>query len=267
MCNRIACGFGYVRSTHEYKVVRIHYLDEYYDEGNVEVCTLGSGCGWRAIGNTTYEVATMCGGTGTYASDAIYWTSYNFVVSFDLANEEFPLQSVPPPMENRRYDDVMYELVTLGGHLCLYVDDDLHVEIWALMKSKDSKETWRKEFDINYEAVEAADIGTDRRKLQPILLAKNREIICLYADSVLYCYDTKTNFLKMISDDTSADYFEAVAAIAHVNTLVSLEAIGENSKRYTVRPRRARTPWDDVIDELDRVALGEEIDITRFRLR
>ncbi|KAI3955790.1 hypothetical protein MKW98_006150 [Papaver atlanticum] len=105
---------------------------------------------------------------------------------------------------------------------------------------------------------------------QPILLTKNGEIVFLYARSVLYCYDPKTAFLKMISDDPSdpsEDYFETVEVIAHVNTFASLEAIGENSKRYTVRPRRVRTPWNDVIDELDRIALGEEVDTTHYRLR
>lgn len=79
---------------------------------------------------------------------------------------------------------------------------------------------------------------------------------------MLYSYDTKTTLLKKISNKASTDHFEAVEPIAHVNTFVSLEAMGENSKRYTVR-----SPWDDVIDGLDRVAVAEEIDTTRCRLR
>ncbi|KAI3955806.1 hypothetical protein MKW98_006166 [Papaver atlanticum] len=262
MCNRIACGFGFVRSTNEYKVVRIHYLDEYCEEGNVEVYTLGSGCGWRAIGNTSYEVASMTGGVGIYANDAIYWTSYNFVVAFDLADEEFRLPPAPPCLQNCRHDDIG-KFVALGRHLCLYMDDEFRMEIWSLIKSSDSKETWCKEFDINYEVI----VGTHKRMLQPILLTRHGEIILLYAESVLYCYDPKTTFLKMISNEASNDNFQAVKAIAHVNTFASLEAMGENSKRYTVRPRRVGSPLDDVIDELDRVSPCEEIDTTTFRFR
>ncbi|XP_026389034.1 F-box protein At3g07870-like [Papaver somniferum] len=261
MYGKTACGFGYVRSTNEYKVVRIHYLD--YKEGNVEVYTLGSGCGWRAIGKVSHRLDMFKAGTGTYANDAIYWTAYNKVVAFDLAKEEFRLLRVPLCLQNRQNSD-RCGLVALGGHLCLYMDK-LRFEIWSVMKSSDSRETWRMELDIDYEAVV---MGSRKRNFKPILLTKKGEIIFLYAESVLYCYDTKTTFLKMISDEASADYFEAVEVIAHVNTFASLEVMGENSKRYTVHPSRVRSPRDDdVIDELDRVALSEVCDTTRFKLR
>ncbi|KAI3945746.1 hypothetical protein MKW98_023020 [Papaver atlanticum] len=71
----------------------------------------------------------------------------------------------------------------------------------------------------------------------------------------------------MISNKASTDYILDVEAIANVNTFASLEAMGENSKRYTTaRPRRV-TPWDDVTDELDQVSAGEEIDTAGFRFR
>ncbi|KAI3906543.1 hypothetical protein MKW98_009451 [Papaver atlanticum] len=127
-------------------------------------------------------------------------------------------------------------------------------------------ETWCMEFDIDYKAIVGTLKGRFQPILRPILLTKNGEIILLYGKSVLYCYERKTTILKMISNEASTDCFEAVEVIAHINTFASLEAIGENSKRYIVRPRWARTPWYDVIDEFDRVAPDEEIDMTRFRL-
>ncbi|XP_026430605.1 F-box protein CPR1-like [Papaver somniferum] len=255
MYGRLAYGIGYVSSTNEYKVVRIHYLDDAYVEGNVEVYTLGSGYGWRAIGRISYGLSTLNG--GTYANDAIYWIFYNEVVVCDLAKEEFRLLSSVPPCLQNRQDEDRCGLVVLGRHVCFYMDNKSRMEIWSLTKNNDS---WFLEFDIDYK-------DSRQRRFQPILLTKKREIIFLYARSALYCYDTKTTVLKIISNEASTDYFEDVEAIAHVNTFVSLEAMGENSKRYTVRPRWVRTPWDDVIDELDRVALGEEVDTTRFRLR
>lgn len=131
------------------------------------------------------------------------------------------------------------------------------MEIWSLTRSSSLKGTWRMEFDIDYEAV----VGSRKMEFRPILLTENGEIIFLY-DEWLYSYDTKTTFLKMISNEAPTDYFEDVDAIAHINTSASLEAMGENSKRYTVR-----NPLDDVIDDFNRVALGEGIDTTRFRLR
>ncbi|KAI3955793.1 hypothetical protein MKW98_006153 [Papaver atlanticum] len=179
------------------------------------------------------------------------------VVAFDLANEEFRLVSAPPCME-KLWNEHDCRLVALGRQLCLYMGDELRVEIWSLMKGGGSKETWCLEFDIDYEAV----VGSGLRKLQPVLLRKAGEIVFLFAESVLYCYDPKTTILKMISNEASTEDFKAVEVIAHLNTFASLEAMGENSKRYTVC-----TPLDDVIDELDRVALSQEIDTTRFRLR
>ncbi|XP_026430947.1 F-box/kelch-repeat protein At3g06240-like [Papaver somniferum] len=256
MHSNTASGFGYVRSTNEYKVVRIHYLE--YKEGNVEVYALGSGCGWRGIGKISYRLNTMRKGTGMYANDAIYWTAYNKVVAFDLAKEEFRLLSVTPCMQNRQRGD-MCGLAALGRHLCLHMDK-LRLEIWFF---SDLEETWRMEY-IDYEAVV---MGSRKRNFQPILFTKNGEIIFLYAESMLYCYDMRSTSLRMISNEASTDYFRHIEVIAHVNTLASLEALGENSKRYKARPHRVRTPWDDVIDELDLVALDEEIDTTRFRLR
>ncbi|XP_026431211.1 F-box protein At3g07870-like [Papaver somniferum] len=267
MVNQTACGFGYVSSTNEYKVVRIHYVD--YEEGIVEVYTLGSGFGWRAIGEIPYRLDMSWDGKGICVKDAIYWTTYNKVVKFDLAKEEFRLLPAPPCMQNLQNEDKC-GLVALGRQLCYYMDK-LRIEIWSLMESNDSKETWRMECDFDYEPV----VGSRESHFLPILLAKNGQIIFLYDESVLYCYDKTTTVLKMISNEASADYLECVEAVAHVNTLVSLEAMGENSKRYTVHPCGVGTPWDHVIDELDRVALGEvdrvalseEIDTTRFRFR
>ncbi|KAI3978140.1 hypothetical protein MKX01_012971, partial [Papaver californicum] len=216
------------------------------------------GYGWRAIGKVSYRLlGKSSAGKGTYANDAIYWISYNNVVAFDLADEEFRLLSAPPCMQNRKPGD-RYALVAQGRHLCLYMDKKLHMEIWSMKRSSESKEIWCMEYKIDYKAV----LRSSQSSFWPILLRRNGEIVLLYARSVLYCYDMKTKIFKVISKKASTDHFEAVEPIAHVNTFASLEAMGENSKIYAVR-----TPRDDVIDKLDRVALGEEIDTTRFRLR
>ncbi|XP_026384843.1 uncharacterized protein LOC113280438 [Papaver somniferum] len=200
---------------------------------------------------------------GTYVNGVIYWISSKNVVAFDLADEEFRLLTAPSCMQDIQQKH-RYGLVALGRHLCLYMDKS-RLEIWSLMRSSNSKETWCMEFNIDYESV-VGSFSRDRF-FQPVLLTKGGEIIFLYDKSVLYWYDTRTTLLRMISDEAATNYFRNVEVIAHTSTFASLEAMGENSKRYTLRPRRVRTPWDAGIDELDRVALGEEIDTTRFRLR
>ncbi|XP_026432271.1 uncharacterized protein LOC113329630 [Papaver somniferum] len=260
MFSSVACGFGYVRSTNEYKVVRIHYID--YDEGEVEVYTLGSGCGWRAIGSVPYRLDSWSNETGTYANDNIFWILDKEVLAFDLVDEEFWLPSPAPPcLTNGLKVEDKCGLVALGRHLCLYMDK-LRMEIWLLTESSDAEETWGMAFDIDYEAV----VGSRKEKLEPILLTKKGEIIFLYDESVLYSYDTRTTCLKMISDNPIRDdYFEDVEAIAHLNTFASLEGMGEISKRHDVHPSQGRTPCDDAINELDRFALGDDTDTTPFR--
>ncbi|XP_026404669.1 F-box protein At3g07870-like isoform X2 [Papaver somniferum] len=234
----ISCGFGYVRSTNEFKVVRIYYPSINH-EGNVEVYTLGSGCGWRSKGKISFMLNTI--GGGSYSNGDIYWHTFNKIVAFNLANEEFRLLPVPLCMLGRKYGD-RCGLIELEGNLCLYTDK-LRMEIWSFKKSSHLKESWCMDFDIDYEGV----VGSRQWRFEPILLTKNEEIIFKYDNFVLYSYDTKMAILKRISDDdkASTDYFSAAKLIAHINIFISLRDIGEKSKRHMV----GSSCEDDVIDQ------------------
>ncbi|XP_026453602.1 F-box protein At3g07870-like [Papaver somniferum] len=88
--SQVVRGFGYVRTTNEYKVVRIYYRDEDEDEdymGRVQVYTLGSGCGWRNKQTSCPRLNDRM--VGTCANGAIHWNSNGSIHAFDLANEEF----------------------------------------------------------------------------------------------------------------------------------------------------------------------------------
>ncbi|XP_026459890.1 F-box protein At3g07870-like [Papaver somniferum] len=58
----VVSGFGYHPKTNKYKVIRISYPDRIYSNTTdakgfvVEVYTLGSGIGWRSIGEITYQL-------------------------------------------------------------------------------------------------------------------------------------------------------------------------------------------------------------------
>ncbi|MCL7040154.1 hypothetical protein MKW94_017021 [Papaver nudicaule] len=227
----LARGFGYVRSTNEYKVVRI-FFDGFLVTGQVQVYTLGSGCGWRNKKNIRFP----WGGydmPGIFANEVIYWLEphsdiYAFepqsdIYAFDLVTEEFWIVPNPPRLTNAVSTDTInnhFGLVVLGGNLCFYYQNLMapHMEIWSLKSDK----IWIKDFSIEYEM-------NNHITYWPILLTENGEVIFSWLDTKLYCYNSRTGSWKLLVDDVSVD---GMVAIPHVNTFVSLEAIGQKpSKR------------------------------------
>ncbi|XP_026416177.1 F-box protein At3g07870-like [Papaver somniferum] len=230
----VSSGFGCVRSTNEYKIVRIHFPCTVY-EGHVEVYTLGSGRGWRFKGVTAIRLMKP-NGAGIFANGSLYWTGDNNIVAFDLASEDFRLIPYPPCMINCVRNIDIYGLVALGGNLCFYLEK-VRLQIWSLKKrsneNSDIEDIWCLDFDIGFEGVA---VDREWTWFTPVLLTEAREVILIYNDSALYSYDSKTTTLKMISDDdeVSKEYFANVKAISHVHSFASLEAMGEKSKRYSV---------------------------------
>lgn len=228
----ISCVFGYARSTNEYKIVRIYYRRS-TRKGHVEVHTLGSGHGWREKGTIPNGFNTPPGAS-IFANGAIYWEGKENIVAFGLADEEFQLLPFPPCMSNCRRNYDKHGLVALGGKLSFYLEKS-RMGIWSLKKrcseNSDTEEIWCLDFDIGFEGVDR-----NRTWFRPILTTENEEVIFTYNDEALYCYDSKTTTLKMISDEdeVSTEYFANVEAIPHINTLASLEAMGEKSKKYLV---------------------------------
>ncbi|KAI3959344.1 hypothetical protein MKW98_018934, partial [Papaver atlanticum] len=102
-----------------------------------------------------------------------------------------------------------------------------HMKIWSFKKKGSNREeSWCMEFDIQYEDV----IGGSRDdSLVPLLLTKNNEIIFLFDFSMLYCYDSRTTTLKMLSNDDAWKDYQAMIAIPYMQTFASLRAIGEVS--------------------------------------
>ncbi|XP_026429017.1 F-box protein At5g49610-like [Papaver somniferum] len=91
-------GFGYVSSTGEYKVLGLHH--EFNKQGRDEsefaevyVYTLGSGKGWRNLGNFISQLSFLhiSDGPGIFANEALYWLDceLEYILTLDLAEEKF----------------------------------------------------------------------------------------------------------------------------------------------------------------------------------
>ncbi|OVA09222.1 F-box domain [Macleaya cordata] len=113
---RMVSGFGYNLSTNEYKVVRIYYYSS--NVGLVQVYTLGSGSGWRNLGEITYSfLDTFPHTPGVFVNGALHWQEeIGKIVAFDLADEKFRVVPLPPFLFPHKYQ-TSSELKVLGGCL------------------------------------------------------------------------------------------------------------------------------------------------------
>ncbi|OVA09341.1 hypothetical protein BVC80_7541g2 [Macleaya cordata] len=237
----IVCGFGYLPSTNEYKVVRIYYCsNEESFVGRVQVYTLGSCTGWRDKGEITYSLICYRPCPAVLANGALHWLDdEGKIVAFDLADEEFLLLPSPPCFLLHNEDDYPFQLQVLGGQLCVvHCKNKVSVDVWSLKKKKKKEKngnynikgqkeyqfwSWINEFDID------SDLGA--RYPMPFSLTKHGEVL-FYSHATLSRYDLKTATSKKLVDIKK--YLPACfsfQAIPHSNSFVSLKALGEEDTK------------------------------------
>ncbi|KAI3893408.1 hypothetical protein MKX03_008996 [Papaver bracteatum] len=241
----MVCGFGYHPSTNKYKIVEICYIQN-QPLGHVKVYTLGSGGGWRDLGETAYSLRPSQGISsnrspfGTLANGALHWLNdEDKIVSFDLDTENLYLLPSPfsdPALSRQNCS----KLKVLGGCLC-FVYAIERLDIWFLRKKgvsvsfgvneQDDFDTlnWIKEFSIPF-----------RRGVELCALNNDGEILLVgYAVgyAVLISYNPQTGSMVKLTGNEFRNVFRNVTP--HVNTFVSLKALGEKCrfrKRYDVNP-------------------------------
>ncbi|OVA10982.1 F-box domain [Macleaya cordata] len=240
----IVCGFGYIPSTNEYKVVRIYYCrgKESY-VGRVQVYTLGNGTGWRDKGEITYSLISYRPFPAILANGALHWLDdEGKIVAFDLADEEFLLLPSPPCFLLQKEDEYPFQLQVLGGWLCVvHCKNKVSVDVWLLKKKKKKKETngnynikgkkeyqfwsWIKEFDI--------DSDFKARYPMPLSLTKHGEVLFYsHAAFSLSRYDLKTaTSEKLVDVKKYVPACFSFQAIPHSNSFVSLKALGEEDTK------------------------------------
>ncbi|KAI3993385.1 hypothetical protein MKX01_010128 [Papaver californicum] len=235
----VLSGFGYYQATNEYKVVRIYYkfLDQ-ASTAHVEVYTLGSGHGWRNIGEVACQFSSS---PGILANGALHWLDCkrHTIMAMDLVDEEFNLLPSPPCFNNSgKYSS--HRLHEVGGHLCvIHKEPGDRVDIWLLKDTGmnklcdssmnrhdgyDSSLSWCMEFSIAWQGLNKCE------DYEPFALLKNNNVLLWYNRPILSCYDSEAKTFKKLMDDEAADDLKYIQAIPHKNTIVSLKAIGEKSK-------------------------------------
>ncbi|XP_026451111.1 F-box protein At3g07870-like [Papaver somniferum] len=236
----VVSGFGYARSTDEYKVIRIYYPNYFWQSpcvGRVEVYTIGSGYGWRNKGETSY---CFCNSPGVLVDGNLHWLDYKQwkVVAFDLVTEEFRVLPSPPcffwltvvtkvinlihsPNPFRFLED-NFQLHVLGGFLCvIYNNNGDRLDIWVL--KTDEKEhkfewVWKKEFSV--ECLEKD------HTYEPFSITRNNKLLLWYDKYILLCYHPKIAAFSKLSDyehvNEDVKYYQA---IPHMKTSVSVLAL------------------------------------------
>ncbi|XP_026419059.1 uncharacterized protein LOC113314954 [Papaver somniferum] len=214
---QVMCGFGYIPSTNVYKVVRMYELSDKHVQ--VEVYTLGSGQGWRDIGQLEHAVRCYLL-PGVFANGAVHWlNTEQTIFSFDLADEkfsQFPSPTFLPRPGNR------LSLGLLGDNLCatygnsdrfssynpFHRNHDRSFDIWLLKKNKDDHGmSWIKQFNL---------VG-----YEPFAFTKSGGLLCYGSDRKnIYHYNPKDASSKMV---IKCGYLN-LEAVLHKNTFVGLRS-------------------------------------------
>ncbi|OVA16360.1 F-box domain [Macleaya cordata] len=231
----IMSGFGYHCSTNEYKVVRIYYLSG-EPFGRVQVYTLGGGSGWRHKENISFSLLLHHDSPAVLANGALHWLDdEGKIVAFDLADEEFRLLPSPPCLLLYNEHKYWFQLRVLGGRLCVvHQNQGKSSDIWSLKKKKkngncDIKEpeyqfwSWSKEFSIKLKGM---FVRENEPFSQLFALTKNCEVL-FYNHTILSRYDLKTATLEKLLNMDKCFFLYFFEAIPHMNSFVSLKALGE----------------------------------------
>ncbi|XP_026439321.1 F-box protein At3g07870-like [Papaver somniferum] len=239
----VVSGFGYHPLIDKYKVIRIHYPRSHDSQGvpitlgSVEVYTLGSGTGWRSIGEVTYDFSR----SGVLANGSLYWLDYKQkrIVAFDLADEEFRLLPTLPPCFNGN-KKATYHVKVLGGDLCLVHSEPYEpIDIWSF-KNKEIKTDVHGDKEERYQSwswslefrIPCSLLHTKHYLYEPFALTKKHQVLLWIHDSAIYCYDKKTESLNEVvgEDQNRMGLFQG---IPHMNSLISMKALGEKFKSRT----------------------------------
>lgn len=193
-------GFGYLRSSNEYKVVR---LDRRPNFEGVEVYTLGNGNGWRNVAGEygiDLSVFSFVNDYGVFANETLHWITLDGkIVAFNLADENFCELPPLPCLSLADNVDLNFEIGILGGILwCSILDECTRkTDIWLLRKNGNQNMeeqddyrslTWCQEFGL---------VG-----MKPLALAKSGAVLC-YSPTDLYSYDINPFRFRMFLNFSS----------------------------------------------------------------
>lgn len=198
----------------------------------------------RTICETSY-LLFMSSPLGIFVNGALHWIDdqNKKIVAFNLADEEFRLIRPPPCYEATDY--CFNILQALRGNLCIcHQRNEEHLlDIWTL-KQNATEASWSRDFSIAYDS--AKEMNRDEFPVIPLLITKKNEFIFVHQGSKLYCYDPKSTTVINLWDEekwksmglmTFPELWDddkwdltGLTAFPHMNSFVSLKALGERSE-------------------------------------
>ncbi|KAI3935737.1 hypothetical protein MKX01_032921, partial [Papaver californicum] len=223
----VAHGFRYHPLAKEYKVVRIWYgstgsRSGCVSGGEVEVYTLGSGRGWRNLGNIGYYVVPSDENGNNCVNGSLHWLKYGTgeIVAFDLADEEFHFVHTPPSLSSNTPSVISSRVFVMRGRLCLAYEYAKGTDLWMLKKNDENNagyyksRSWVKESHIRFPYV--------NRVFKIFGLSQGGDVVLRHIHGFLSQYHCTKRY--PIERNSKAFYFRI---ILHVNSFVSLKALGE----------------------------------------
>ncbi|XP_042509364.1 F-box protein CPR1-like [Macadamia integrifolia] len=233
----VAHGLGYDPTTDDYKLIRIvQFVDDdqyscdsdssYSDpcESDVKVFSLSTNS-WRRIRDMPYRI--YYGGFGVFANYALHWVAGrdlepdNFIISFDLQDEEFREVPLPDFLDNYSY---MYVGV-LGGQLCFLCRISSRFEVWV-MKDYGVRDSWVKLFTI-----EQPEVISSLGHARPLCYSKNGEVIFNKSDGPLLLYDPRSGRVRTLRIPGAPDRMKAEVYIGSLIPLNAQDGIEQPGKK------------------------------------
>ncbi|XP_044490036.1 putative F-box protein At1g47790 [Mangifera indica] len=167
-CGGVEAGFGYIKSTNEYKLVHLYNIQDEEELDytiKCEIMTLSEGSAvssnsWKQL---EIECPVMVSGWGVLVDMKFYWmvwegcypTVDQLILSLDLETETFDF--IPHPHVTSYIEGNDTFLVELQGQLCL-VDTFAYPPITDVWILKDPvKKIWVKEYTIDLTKLEGFD--------------------------------------------------------------------------------------------------------------
>ncbi|KAF7837192.1 F-box protein [Senna tora] len=230
-------GLGFCPATNRYKILQTFHPkvkwsgNDYLD---AEIYHMDTGT-WKSIGYA--PCALVVSSFNSFLRGSLHWVpsagnSSEYIYSFNFETEQFG--SVPPPPcldgTKREISDYLKLGIVEG---CLFIcvfGDSRKFDIWV-MKDYGVKESWTKQFVIENLYPRQSRSSSDF--YEPVKFMSNGEILMLYNDSEVVCYNTQTKRLRRTRVTHTRHEFNS---IAHTPSMVSLYHV---AKRELVQRLRS----------------------------
>ncbi|XP_026389200.1 uncharacterized protein LOC113284024 [Papaver somniferum] len=229
-------GFGYVSSTNEYKVVRIIFETETETEFmfendtefmEVHAYTLGSGKGWRNLGNFNLGTREYLG-AGIFFNGVLYWLNNQskMIFPFDLAEEKFCENLSPPPSPPEYEFDYDSNLWVLDGCLSFVISGHVNEaecsDVW-LLRNKDDNHGMIQQ--VGHQSIGWSEVFR-LFDIEIFAVIKSYSVLT-YKGNHINIHDPKAS-----TSETIVVFEENIGVVfPHKNTFVSLKELGEEDTK------------------------------------